>query len=171
MDNSSLSPNSLAFIALANEFCGVVEQVTEMEKEDFVAKMLKMLPRIYISASDINIKQSLEDGCVEPYLDETVYDNIRNNIAVIMADDDVFLETFEEDMKYSDTPVSATISENIADLYQELYNFVASVRDVNNETIKSVLISCKEEFAEYWGQTLCNVQRALHNVFYQLKEQ
>ena len=171
MDNNQLSPNSLAFIALANEYCSAIEKASEFDKTDFVVQMLKLLPRIYISASDINIKESSEEYYVEPYLDEDIYNNVRSNIAALMAEDDVFLETFEEDMKYSDTPVSATISEDLADIYQELYNLVASVRDVDNEAIRSILITCKEDFATFWGQTLCNVLRALHSAFYNHDQQ
>ncbi len=166
MENSKLAPNSLAFIALSNEFCSAIENAMEFEKEDFVAKMLKMLPRIYMTVTDIDIEESTEDFYALPYLDESVYDSLRSQIATLMGEDDVFLETFEEDMKYSDAPVSATISEDLADVYQQLYNFVASVRDVDTEAINSIIITCKEEFASYWGQTLCNVLRALHSVFY-----
>ena len=166
MENSKLAPNSLAFIALSNEFCSAIENAMEFEKEDFVAKMLKMLPRIYMTVTDIDIEESNEDFYALPYLDESVYDNLRSQLASLMGEDDVFLETFEEDMKYSDAPVSATISEDLADIYQQLYNFVASVRDVDSQAIKSIIITCKEDFASYWGQTLCNVLRALHSVFY-----
>lgn len=166
MENSKLAPNSLAFIALSNEFCSAIENAMEFEKEDFVAKMLKMLPRIYMTVTDIDIDESNEDYYALPYLDESVYDNLRSQLAALMGEDDVFLETFEEDMKYSDAPVSATISEDLADIYQQLYNFVASVRDVDTEAINSIIITCKEDFASYWGQTLCNVLRALHSVFY-----
>ena len=166
MENSKLAPNSLAFIALSNEFCSAIENAMEFEKEDFVAKMLKMLPRIYMTVTDIDIEESNEDYYALPYLDESVYDNLRSQLAALMGEDDVFLETLEEDMKYSDAPVSATISEDLADIYQQLYNFVASVRDVDTEAINSIIITCKEDFASYWGQTLCNVLRALHSVFY-----
>ena len=166
MENSKLAPNSLAFIAISNEFCSAIENAMEFEKEDFVAKMLKMLPRIYMTVTDIDIEESNEDYYALPYLDESVYDNLRSQLAALMGEDDVFLETFEEDMKYSDAPVSATISEDLADIYQQLYNFVASVRDVDTEAINSIIITCKEDFASYWGQTLCNVLRALHSVFY-----
>ena len=166
MENSKLAHNSLAFIALSNEFCSAIENAMEFEKEDFVAKMLKMLPRIYMTVTDIDIEESNEDYYALPYLDESVYDNLRSQLAALMGEDDVFLETFEEDMKYSDAPVSATISEDLADIYQQLYNFVASVRDVDTEAINSIIITCKEDFASYWGQTLCNVLRALHSVFY-----
>lgn len=166
MENSKLAPNSLAFIALSNEFCSAIENAMEFEREDFLAKMLKMLPRIYMTVTDIDIEESNEDYYALPYLDESVYDNLRSQLAALMGEDDVFLETFEEDMKYSDAPVSATISEDLADIYQQLYNFVASVRDVDTEAINSIIITCKEDFASYWGQTLCNVLRALHSVFY-----
>ena len=166
MENSKLAPNSLAFIALSNEFCSAIENAMEFEKDDFVAKMLKMLPRIYMTVTDIDIEESTEDFYALPYLDESVYDSLRSQIATLMGEDDAFLETFEEDMKYSDAPVSATISEDLADVYQQLYNFVASVHDVDTEAINSIIITCKEEFASYWGQTLCNVLRALHSVFY-----
>ena len=166
MENSKLAPNSLAFIALSNEFCSAIENAMEFEKEDFVAKMLKMLPRIYMTVTDIDIEEANEEYYALPCLDESVYDNLRSQRAALMGEDDVFLETFEEDMKYSDAPVSATISEDLADIYQQLYNFVASVRDVDTEAINSIIITCKEDFASYWGQTLCNVLRALHSVFY-----
>lgn len=165
-DTQQLAPNSLAFIALANEYCSAIEKYQEMAKEDFMVQMLRLLPRIYIAANDINIESSPDGYYIEPYLDEDVYDHLRTGIAAVMAEDDVFLETFEEDMKYSDTPVAATISESLADLYQEFYNLVASVRDMTTEATNSILITCKEDFATFWGQTLCNVLRALHCAYY-----
>ena len=41
-----------------------------------------------------------------------------------MAEEDIYLEVFLEDMKYSDTPISASVSENLADLYQEFFNLI-----------------------------------------------
>ena len=81
-----------------------------------------------------------------------------------MGEDDVYLEVFLDDMKYSDTPIATSISENLADLYQEFYNLVASLRDLNTEEQRLILSACKDNFVEYWGQTLCNVLRALHSL-------
>ena len=46
MSNSKLSPNSVAFIAMSVEYCHALENVLDFEREDFIAKMLKLLPRI-----------------------------------------------------------------------------------------------------------------------------
>ena len=48
-----LSPNSLAFIALTNEYCHALEEAADCDRDQFMAQMLKLLPRIYIAASDL----------------------------------------------------------------------------------------------------------------------
>ena len=53
-NNSSLNPNSLAFIALANEYCHALENIFDYDdRQAFIAEMLRLLPRLYMSASDI----------------------------------------------------------------------------------------------------------------------
>ena len=165
-DTTNLTPNSRAFIALANEYCHALENVFEYEESRaFIAEMLKLLPRIYISASDIKPDDD-SDSFIDSFLDENDYDTVRGNVSRIIGEDDTYLEVFIDDMKYSDTPISTNISENLADIYQPLYNFVATVKDATDETINEAINAVKSEFDTYWGQTLCNVLRALHSIYY-----
>ena len=159
-----LTPNELAFIALANEYCHALEHSLDYEsREQFMGTMLKLLPRLYITMSDLE-DDPYADAYIESALEEDVYDMMRGRVAQIMAEEDIYLEVFVEDMKYSDTPISASVSENLADLYQEFYNLVASLRDLDTEEQRQLLGLCRENFIEYWGQILCNVLRALHSV-------
>ncbi len=164
MENDKLSPTSLAFIALANEYCQIVENCVEHGRQGLVESMLKLLPRLYITVSDIEPSLEYFDAFIGQSLDEPTYDMVRDNIGAVMGEDDVYLEVFLDDMKYSDTPIATSVSENLADLYQEFYNMVASLRDLNTDEQRQILGACKENFTEYWGQTLCNVLRALHSV-------
>ena len=164
MENDKLSPTSLAFIAMTNEYCEIIENCVEHGREGFVESMLKLLPRIYITVSDVEPSLEYFDTFISQSLDEPTYDMVRGNLSALMGEDDVYLEVFLEDMKYSDTPIATSISENLADLYQEFYNVVASLRDLNTDEQRQILGMCKENFTEYWGQTLCNVFRALHSV-------
>lgn len=160
-----LNPNSLSFIALTNEFCQVLEHSDSASRGEFMDKMLKILPRIYIVATDLQQESPFSEYGIEPYLTEDVYNAVRNSISLLMAEEDVYLEVFVEDMKYSDSPIAASISENLADLYQEFYNFIYSVKDATTEVQQELIAICKYEFREFWGQTLCNVLRALHAAF------
>ena len=112
METSVLNTNSLAFIALCNEYCAAIEHVQQSDRDSFVKSMLRLLPRLYISANDLDVQVVDEDEAyLESSLEEDYYESVRRGIENIMGPDDVYLEVFEEDMKYSDTPIAASISE------------------------------------------------------------
>ena len=144
-----LSPNELAFIALANEYCHALEHANSCESRDqFVAQMLKLLPRLYITINDIE-DDTYSEEYIDQALEEDVYDMVRERVAQIMAEEDIYLEVFLEDMKYSETPIS-----------------IHSIQDALTETQHEMLCQCKINFINYWGQTLCNVLRALNAIYY-----
>lgn len=165
----SLSPNSLAFVALSNEYCAAIEGVSSVaDGQAFVGEMLRLLPRLYIVASDLRPSPSLQEETPEldSYLGEDFYESARESIESMLGPDDIYLEVFEEDMKYSDTPVSASIAEGLCDIFQVLYNFISSVRDAAEEQINDALIAVKNDFVQYWSRRLLNVMRPLNQIYY-----
>ena len=161
---TKLTNNSLALIAHANEFCQAVEGAREAERTEFVRSMLRLLPRIYIAASDIPAPVTESDGYIAPALDEDYYDAMRRAVEALLGEDDTYLDVFQEDMKYSDTPIAASIAEGVADLFQVLYNFVEAVREAPTELVTEAVDALREDFVHYWSRTLCNVLRALNAV-------
>lgn len=162
-----MAPNILAFIALANEYCQTVENAQNSAREDFVDEMLRLLPRIYITVSDIPAPTIMADETYIPFaLDEDYYDAVRRKMEHLLAEDDTYLEVFEDDMKYSDTPIGASISEGLADIFQVLFNFIENVKDSPEEIIMESVDTVKEDFQAYWSQILCNVIRPLNSIKY-----
>lgn len=166
---TGLPRNALSFIALALEYCQAIEGASQTERDTFIATATRLLPRLYIAAADIEntLDDTLDDGYIDSALSEDAYDQAMMNIASLLGEDDTYLEVFEEDMKYSDTPIGATISEGMADLYQVFYNFLLTVRDAPNDLILSALRAIHEDFESYWSKTLCNVMRPLNQLRYQ----
>ena len=146
--NNQLYTNELAFIGLVNEYCYAIESI-EGNCFDFVQGMLKLLPRIYIAATDLTVSEFLDEVQTTPYLDENTYDMIRQNLATLMEDNDVFLETFVEDMRYSDSPISISVSECLADLYQEFCDLIHSLKDMETDVQRGLLASCWANFRDY----------------------
>jgi len=87
-----------------------------------------------------------------------------------MGDENAYLDVFVDDMKYSDTPVSAFISENIADIYQDVRNFVSVYQYELTEQMNDALHVCINNFRDYWGQKLVNSLRPLHALKYSESE-
>lgn len=171
MNEDNIRTRLLGVTSLAADYCATCENAAEMEKDEFIDSMLDCLPRIYWEFHDISADDlvTLEEWDYMPdYVDEDYYDSVRRHIEAVMGADDMFLETFEEDMKYSDTPIAASVAESLADLFQPLYNFISVVKDTEGEKLVEAYINCKEDFASYWSQTLCNVLRALNHIKYNL---
>ncbi len=165
-----MTNNSLAFIALCNEYCVAIEKAHESEMHDFIGSMVRLLPRIYITAADINENDEFGDGYIDSVLEEDTYNSIRSRLEALIGEHDTYLEVFEADMKYSDTPIGASISEGLADLFQVFYNFIETVREAPDQLAAAQLAAIKEDFNYYWGQTLCNVLRPLHKLYYNENE-
>lgn len=153
--------------ALVAEYCSVLENVREMERDEFVRKMLSLLPKLYSAFLDFDISLLPEeqgDNWFRQYVDEDYYETVRRNVGSVMGEEDVFLETFEEDMKYSDTPIASSVSENLADIFQPLGDYLSIVRESDGELMADAFRECRSDFESYWSQTLCNVLKALNNI-------
>ena len=156
----------MEFVTVAAEFCAFLEQAESRKRSDFVDTTLKILPLLYIKASMLPRCEMLGDSEPETFVTEDDYEVIRLTLANLMGEKDDYLEVFLQDMVYSDTPIKKNISEDLADIYQDVKNFVSVFKLGFDETMHDSLALCKENFALYWGQTLGNTMRALHDVRY-----
>lgn len=184
--NNETRTRLLRITALANDYCTTLQQTNEMERTEFIQAMTDLLPRIYWEFADFAPQEERRPadarGDEEPdpdailaleeeqeryygsYVDEDFYESIRRHVEMILGPDDVFLDTFEEDMKYSDTPIAASVSECLADIFQPLFNFISIVKDSEGAELEGAYLECRENFTTYWSQTLCNVLRPLNHI-------
>ncbi|MBR2936496.1 MAG: DUF5063 domain-containing protein [Paludibacteraceae bacterium] len=156
------SEAAIEFVTVAVQLCLYLEQVKEQEKSDFIEKMLCILPLLYLKARLLPKATEEMDGYPERFVTEMEYEEMRQCVAGLMGEDDAYLEVFVEDMRYSDEPITAFISENIADIYQEIKDLACNYQTREESVMNDALVSCLEGFEQHWGQKLLNVLRALH---------
>jgi len=153
---------AIEFVTVAVQLCIYLEKLAEYEREEFVDKMLGILPLLYLKARLVP-KSDLElDGYIEQFVSEYEYEQVRQAIATQLGTDDTYLEVYMEDMRYSDEPITAFISENIADIYQEMKDLACNYQTQNESVMNDALVACLEAFEQHWGQKLLNVLRPLH---------
>ena len=160
------SKNVLEFVTVAHEYCAFSENSDQYTKSDFIQVAIKLLPLLYLKASMLPKMERTLDEPMDTAVDEFMYTNIKDGIAGKLTAHDAFLEVFHEDIQRSETPVVAYISENFADMYQDLRNFTASYRVGVEEIMNDAVVDIEEQFRLFWGQKLLNALRALHNIFY-----
>ena len=153
---------AIEFVTVAVQLCLYLEQVARQEKSDFIEKMLCLLPLLYLKARLLPKANEEMDGYPERFVTEQEYEDLRQMVAQKLGSDDAYLEVFVEDMRYSDEPITAFISENIADIYQELKDLACNYQTREEAVMNDALVSCLEGFEQHWGQKLLNVLRPLH---------
>lgn len=135
-----------------------------MKRSTFVDTTLKILPLLYLKASMLPKCEMIGDESPETYVTEEIYEVLRINLASILVEKDDYLEVFLPDMAYSDEPIKKNISEDLADIYQDIKDFIFVFQLGLNETMNDSLAICQENFGLLWGQKLVNTMRALHDV-------
>lgn len=158
--------NTIEFITVAAEYCSFIERCAGMSERVFLDKMSKLLPLLYLKMSLLPDMDTSSLSDLTTYVSERQYDAIRAQIQAIISEHDEYLEVFQEDMKYSDTPIVASISENLADVYQQLRDMIGNFQSADLAIMNDSLISCADEFRNYWGQSALNALRAIHNILY-----
>jgi hypothetical protein len=165
-DHIVYSKNVIEFVTVAAETCLFFERASELERDDFVLKSIKILPLLYLKASLIDIPSSVYEDGAERFVTEEDYQFVREQVETILGNEDGYLEVFHPDMALSDTPIAAFISESLADVYQEIKDFAANYQLGEVDIMNDALVVCLETFAEHWGQKLLSALRALHSIRY-----
>lgn len=158
--------NTVEFVTVAAEFCAFLERAGSIDRSVFVDTSLKILPLLYLKALMLPPVEQLSEEAPEQYVTEEIYEALRINLSSVLGEKDDYLEVFLPEMAYSDTPIKKNISEDLADIYQDIKDFIFVFQLGLNETMNDALYICKDNFRLLWGQKLVNTLRAIHDVKY-----
>lgn len=160
------SKDVVEFVTVANQLCGFLEQGNASGKETFIDTSVKLLPLLYLKATLLpSLERNFEDA-LEKFVSEEDYLTIQGMVASVLGHQNEYLEVFHPDIQYSDTPVRAMISEDLADVYQDLKDFLVTYEIGATEVMQDAIAELTSSFGSYWGQKTVNVLRALHDIRY-----
>lgn len=175
-ESNYLTPEVLEFATVAVPFCALLHEAKQTQRADFVERLLKILPLLYVKSSllpEIELSDESEElfALLPESVSEEEYTYVQRSIEDLLDGEDLFLETLADDMQYSDVPMTARISECLADVYQPVGNLVGILRDENFVALPAALSFTHTQFQEYWGDRLLAALRALHRVHYTQEEE
>jgi len=165
-DHVVYSQPVIDFVTVVAETCIFLENTSEAGRDEFIDKSVKILPLLYLKTSLLKVPEPVFGDGAERFVTEEDYLFVKEQMEQLLGVDDTYLEVFHPDMALSDTPIAAFISENMADIYQELKDFAANYQTADTDVMNDALVVCLEAFVEHWGQKLLNALRALHALRY-----
>jgi hypothetical protein len=164
------SRNVVEFVAVANEFCKYAEQASKLKGEELLKILQRILPLMYIKASLLPALEPVFDDGNEKFVTEADW----NRINVVLRDKfgtaDDYPEIVTDNSGESEDIAGSSIAENLADIYQDIKNFLLLYQTGTSEVMNDALWECRMNFENIWGQKLVNSLKAIHRFIYSGEE-
>ena len=158
------SKEVIEFITIANEFCLLAEGLNTMTREEFIKNTYKILTLLQIKALTLPKPESIEEAQTESFVNEADWHFIDNGISTKLGSLEIFSDLREPIDPL--TSIEISISECMADTYQDLKDFTQIYQFGNIEAITQGLWECKTNFEQVWGPRIMIVIREFHLLIY-----
>ncbi|MDR2887803.1 MAG: DUF5063 domain-containing protein [Bacteroidales bacterium] len=164
------SRSVVEFVAVANEFCKYVERADELQGGDLLKILQRILPMMYIKASLLPAVQPYFDDGNEKFVTEARWEQARALLCRKFGTADDYIEVFDIRAAEEGSALVASISENMADIYQDIKDFLLLYQTGSQEVMNDAVWECRLNFESLWGQKLVNSLRAIHSFIYSGEE-
>lgn len=165
-DNIVYSAQVLEFVTVSKEFCSLLENSSRFEKVEFIDKMQKLLSFLYLKTLVLPEIEQINEQGNEKFVTELDWNLIRDNVNTSLGEQDSYLDFFDHMMQETSEPVTCSISENMADIYQDVKDFLTLYQLNIVPIMNDGLYECCHNFKHYWGQrALVSLVRLHHAVF------
>ena len=160
------SKNVVEFVTVANEYCLAIEKASGKSIRNNLLVLQKIIPLLYLKVSVLPAFDRVQEDELEKYVSELDYNVLYQKWLQLLGEYDSFYEVFDPDIQFGEETVTASISENLLDVYQSLKDFLMAYSIGNEEVMNDALEECIMQFENYWGQRGVNVLRAIHMLLY-----
>ncbi len=156
------SANVIDMFTVANEFCIFTEKAEKYDPDEVIHYYSKICPLLYLKGAILPVVEPDEDYFGERFVNEDQWENIYNSLLTVFPGNDEFFTLSYEN---SDTnPLRASISEHLADIYQDLKDFVLLYQKNHIYAKQNAVVECRKLFIEHWGARIAALLPAMHAI-------
>jgi hypothetical protein len=141
----------LDFVTVSTEYCTMMDTLHTYSQEKFVQYALKLLPLLYLKAQLLPDLELDDREGIEKYVSEEEWNRVNFQVKKIMDN----LDNYTESAGRFEANETSSISENFADIYQDLRDFVYLYSTGVDEIMYDGLGEVKLTFKEILGATCC----------------
>ena len=169
-ENSSLhnyvySSEMVEFVTAANAYCHYLEQLKGEEGRAFIHEAVKHLSEVYNTFLKLGETEPQGEWIDDPSVTEQDWSAIYQRIAMILGPYNDYLRPAAESEFDDSELVTHTISEDAADIYQELKDFTIIYSRGIEEFMNDSAWELGVRFAAHWGKKLLQSLTALHQLY------
>ncbi len=151
----------LEFLRVAHEYCIFTEKAGEKNKPEILDFFSKLGPLIYLKGRLLPEITPEFPEASERFVTEEEWQEVFNTLRAIFGEEDEFYHVgYEEYNEYE--AVKASLSENFADIYQDLKDFVLLYQKNSQAAHQNAVHDCSALFETRWGIKVLENLRYIH---------
>lgn len=163
-DDLTLSKAAIEMLTVANEYCLFFEDAEKYEPEVILTYFQRMAPLMYLKGSLLQPIEVNDEAFAVRHVTEEQWENIFKTLREKLGDREKY---YVHDHNY-DT-AEASLADNMADLYQDMKDFVMLYQKNTMVSRQNALVQVREFFASHWGPIVINALGVVHRLLH--KEQ
>jgi len=159
------SKNVLEMITVANDYCLFIEKASEYTREELLGYLQKVCPLIYLKAALLPEIEVEDEEATEHFVNEIQWEDLFNILREKLGPDDIYY-FIDHHEKTNQDAVKASLAEHIADIYQDLKDFLLLYQKPFTTSKENAVKDCKRLFETRFGYRLVDVHSAIHYLLF-----
>jgi hypothetical protein len=159
------APEVLEFVRSANAYCNWLENSDQTGAVGFIRASLQIISKVYHSAVCMEETEPVMESSNEKFVTEQDWSSVYQKVMNLLGKHNEYLRIADDDEFDRSDLVTHKISEDLADIYQDLKDFTLQYRQGIEEIMNDAVWEVMDNFDNYWGIKLLNALNALNKLY------
>lgn len=155
------SKQVIEMITVANEYCLFIESAEKWNKQQILVYLQRLCPLMYLKGSLLPEVTLSNPEASERYVNEMQWEEVFLNLKNKLGEEDSFFS-----LDQNNEIVTLSIAEFIADIYQDMKDFVWLYQKDTFFPKQNAVYECRDLFHTNWGLKISGLMKALHQLLY-----
>jgi hypothetical protein len=155
------------FVAIAGDFCRILEQASQKKTGELFNELQQILPLIYMKAAQLQKPRYCYEEEPTNFVREDdyarIHDTLQHKFEIFTGITGMSPGTLPEQHEL----ISFGMAENFADIYEELKNFVKLYEIALPQSMNDALWICRKNFENGFGIRIIDTIKSLHTLIYE----
>ncbi len=160
-----ISKQVIEMLTVANDYCIFAESIEKNTREDVLNYLQKVCPLMYIKGALMPYVKVANPEANERYVTEQNWETIYLDTKKVMGKFDDFWVINPDDQSET-KPTKYSVSELVADVYQDMKDFILLYQRNTKATRENAASECRKLFKTHWGWRVIDIQRAVNYILY-----
>ena len=145
-EDITLTKTVAEMVTVANEYCVYLETAENKSKKGILKFATTILPLLYLKGSLLPAVEVKNPEANERFVTEEQWEQVFTMLREKLGEDDEFWLIDPQYVNETE-PLKASISENLADIYQDLKDLVLLYQKNTYDARQNALFECRELFS------------------------